>query len=486
MEAKNMIFIISDEHAREITGCYGNTIIKTPNIDRLAKSGTRFSNAYTNCPVCKPARASLATGRFVHEIRNWDNAHPYFGETKGWGHRLLDEGHNVTAIGKLHYRSSKDSTGFSDEINTLNAKDGKGDLLGLIRDKNMVERKAAKQLAEQAGPGDSSYIRYDVNTAQEAVRWLKEEAPKHASQPWVLFIGFVLPHFPLIAPQKYFDMYPVKSLPWPRMYYKDEHVRHPAVESLSNVMGYNRHFTTEKVQVARSAYFGMISMLDYHIGQVLKAMTENGHSDTTRVIYTSDHGDNMGHRGMWGKSVMYEESVGIPMIIAGPDVPSGNVVKSPVSLVDCYQTILESSGLDLTEDEEYNMPGHSLLRIASGERLKRTIFSEYHAFGSSAAFYMIRNGHWKYTHYIGEAPELYNLATDPYEMKNLGESAIHQAIIQDCEEKLCNIVDPEFVNSQAFADQKIMIEANGGVEKILALDEIGYSPPPDTSVPIAN
>jgi len=483
MKPKNMIVIVSDEHSREITGCYGNKLIKTPNIDRLAKYGTKFANAYTNCPVCKPARASLATGQFVHKIRNWDNAHPYFGETKGWGHRLLDDGHNVTAIGKLHYRSADDPTGFSNQINTLHALDGKGDLLGLIRDKNMVERKAAKQLAEQAGPGDSSYIRYDVSTTREAVLWLTEEAPKHTHRPWVLFIGFVLPHFPLIAPQKYFDMYPVNSIPEPRMYNEKSHKKHPAIESLSKVMGYNRHFTPEKVKIARSAYFGMISMLDHHIGQIINAMNDNGHGQTTRVIYTSDHGDNIGNRGMWGKSVMYEESAGIPMIVSGPGVPKGRVIKTPVSLVDCYQTILESCGLDLTENEQYNMPGHSLIRIANGERIKRTIFSEYHAFGSSAAFYMIRNGNWKYTHYIGEAPELYNLKSDPFEMKNLGEDSIHQAIIEDCEDKLRQIVDPELANAQAFEDQKVMIEANGGIKTILSHAEIGYSPTPGTSGP---
>ena len=111
------------------------------------------------------------------------------------------------------------------------------------------------------------------------------------------------------------------------MYDEDEYTRHPAVDALSKVMGYNKHFTPEKVRIARSAYFGMVSMLDYHIGQVLSALKDNGHGETTRVIYTSDHGDNIGHRGMWGKSVMYEESAGHPMILAGPDVPAGHVVR---------------------------------------------------------------------------------------------------------------------------------------------------------------
>ena len=479
MKPKNMLFILSDEHTREITGCYGNEFVRTPNIDRLAKQGTRFSNAYTNCPICVPARASLATGRYVHEIGNWDNAHPYTGKSKGWGHRLQDEGHNVTAIGKLHYRSNEDSNGFTEEINTLHVVDGKGDLLGLIRDENMVERNAAKQLSAQAGPGDSSYIRYDTSTAQEAVRWLKEESPKHTDRPWMLFVGFVLPHFPLIAPQEYYDMYPVDLLPWPRMYQEGDYVGHAALESLSRVMAYNKHFTSEKVRIARSAYFGMVSFLDYNIGMVLSALTESGNGETTRVVYTSDHGDNIGHRGMWGKSVMYEESSAIPMIIAGPDVPAGRVVDEPVSLVDFHQTIIESAGLDLTEEEEHEMPGHSLFRMAAGERPTRTVLSEYHAFGSSAAFYMIRNGGWKYTHYIGAAPELYDLSSDPHETRNLGESSAHGSVLKECEERLREVVDPEEANARAFADQKATIEKNGGIEKILSNAEIGYTPAPN-------
>ncbi len=477
MKPKNMLFIFSDEHTREITGCYGNRLIKTPHIDRLAAAGTRFDNAYTNCPICVPARASLATGRYVHEIGNWDNAHPYFGETKGWGHRLQDESHNVTAIGKLHYRSEQDPTGFSHEINTLHVVDGKGDLLGLSRE-NMSERGAVKQLAGEAGPGDSTYIRYDVSTAQHAVRWLRDEAPKHTERPWVLFVGFVLPHFPLIAPRDYYDMYPEQSLPWPRMYGDDAHTKHPVVKTLSTIMAYNDYFTEEKVRIARSAYFGMVSLLDFHIGQVLGALTDNGHGDSTRIVYTSDHGDNLGHRGLWGKSVMYEEAAAVPMIVAGPDVPAGHVVTDPVSLVDCHQTIIESAGLDLTEEEEHSMPGHSLIRMAHGESPERTVLSEYHAAASSTAMLMIRNGKWKYTHYVGEAPELYDLEADPHETQDLGTSSNHQSIVGECEQKLREVIDPEAANAQAFADQKAMIEANGGLEKINSRGDFGYTPAP--------
>ena len=108
MTPMNLLFILSDEHQREVTGCYGNRIVKTPNMDRLARDGVRFTNAYTPCPICVPARSALATGRWVHQTRSWDNAHPYHGEIPSWHHRLVVAGHRVASIGKLHFRDSAD------------------------------------------------------------------------------------------------------------------------------------------------------------------------------------------------------------------------------------------------------------------------------------------------------------------------------------------------------------------------------------------
>ena len=129
----NMLFILSDEHTRDVTGCYGHKVIKTPNLDRLAARGTKFTNAYTNCPICVPARASLQTGRYVGDIGFWDNAFPYDGSVPSWGHRLSAAGHRTMSIGKLHFRSTDARNGFDEEVIPLHVVDGVGDLLGLIR-----------------------------------------------------------------------------------------------------------------------------------------------------------------------------------------------------------------------------------------------------------------------------------------------------------------------------------------------------------------
>jgi len=153
LKATNVIVILSDEHNKRVTGCYGHPMIKTPNLDKLAARGTRFTSAYTNCPICVPARASFATGQYVHKIRYWDNAIAYDGKVPTWGHRLMERGHRVTSIGKLHYRDGDPRrNGFDEEILPMHIVNGVGDLLGLIRSELPV-RQGAKRLGPEAGRG---------------------------------------------------------------------------------------------------------------------------------------------------------------------------------------------------------------------------------------------------------------------------------------------------------------------------------------------
>ena len=164
----NVLFILSDEHARDIAGCYGNPIVQTPNIDALSARGTTFDNAYCNSPICVPSRASLATGDYVHRTRNWDNAHPYDGQHKSWHHNLREAGHDVVSIGKLHYRDPEDDVGFSQSHHPIYVPDGQGDVIGLLR-KNGRPRKAASAMADKAGSGQSGYAYFDNNVADTAV-----------------------------------------------------------------------------------------------------------------------------------------------------------------------------------------------------------------------------------------------------------------------------------------------------------------------------
>ena len=206
MDPTNVLVLMSDEHNARMLGSSGHSIVQTPNLDALAARGTRFSTAYCNSPICVPSRASFATGRYVHQIGAWDNAAPYTGITcQSWGHRLGDSGVPVTTIGKLHYRNSSDDVGFSDQRVPMHVMDGKGDLFGCLRN-DMHPTRYQLEHVDEAGAGDSEYLRYDTAIASEAVRWLHEEAGSR-STPWCLFVSLTLPHFPLIAPARHVDLY---------------------------------------------------------------------------------------------------------------------------------------------------------------------------------------------------------------------------------------------------------------------------------------
>ena len=202
--AQNTIFILSDEHNRNIAGCYGHPFIRTPNIDQLAARGTRFTNAYCNSPICVPSRASLATGQYVHRIGCWDNAIPYHGQHPSWHHVLRQAGSNVTSIGKLHFRSTDDDNGFSQEILPMHILDGKGDLKGLLR-QNPPPKVGADEMANKAGIGTSDYFSFDRKVAEAARTWITDATGKE-TKPWVLFVSFVMPHFPLVVPQEYYQL----------------------------------------------------------------------------------------------------------------------------------------------------------------------------------------------------------------------------------------------------------------------------------------
>ena len=476
MRPTNVLVVMSDEHSRRVLGCYGHSMIRTPHLDRLAARGVRFSDAYCNVPICVPSRACFATGRYIHQIRFWDNAIPYDGSVPSWGHRLIANGHRSVSIGKLHYRSTQDDNGFDEEIMPLHVVDGVGDLLGLIRD-DLPVRTAALKLAEEAGPGDSSYQRYDDDITAATQRWLRDEAPKYRDKPWALFASLVCPHFPLKSREAFYRLYPEDAVPWPALYAQGERPDHPYIDAMRKCMVYDEAFDEVKVRRAIAAYFGMVTFLDDNVGKMLATLEETGLSQDTRVIYTSDHGDNLGTRGLWGKSTMYEESAGVPLIVAGPDIPPGVVCREPVTLVDCFPTILEAAGVAPHPDDA-DLPGHSLFDLARGIGPRRTVLCEYHAAGGATGAFMTRHGSFKFVHYVGMPPMLFDLQRDPQERNDLGRDPGYQGLVRDCLDDLRHIVDPEAVDRQARTDQEARIARFGGRQAILARGSFSHSPIP--------
>jgi choline-sulfatase len=471
--AQNVLFIMSDEHQQKSAGCYGHPFVKTPTIDKLAESGTRFTNAYTNSPICVPARASFATGRYVHDIGYWDNAHAYDGRVEGWGHEMQKAGMHCLSIGKLHYRSEGDPTGFNEQVVPLHIVEGKGSVGGCIKQPMGPPIKKSK-LASEIGPGESSYSRYDQSIMENTCNWLKDEAPNHKDKPWALFCSFVCPHYPLIAPPEFYDLYPHDMLEHPKGNHKDYQL-HPWIDKFQKLQRHDDFFTEETRKVAMASYYGLCSYLDSNIKKVLDTLEACGLRDDTLIVYTADHGENLGTRRLWGKSNMYEEAAAIPMILSGPGVPAGKVVNTPVTLADGSATILEAVGLGDTP-----VNGNRSLRDVANEAddMDRVAFSEYHANGADTASFMIRKGDYKYIHYVDYEPELFDQKADPEEECNLATDPAHAAVLADLQGELTQRLDPDAVNAAAQKSQAALVEAAGGREAVLNKGSFQGTPAP--------
>jgi choline-sulfatase len=477
MRAPNFLVIMSDEHNPKVMGCNGHPVISTPNIDALAARGTLFSSAYTTSPVCIPARAGFACGKYIHQIGFWDNADAYDGTVKSWHHVLRERGHRVVSIGKLHFRKPEEDHGFSEEQIPMHIIEGKGDLMGLVRE-DQPRRGGATKMAAMAGPGESPYTFYDKDICSRAQVWLREQGSRNEDKPWVLFVSFVAPHFPLTAPPEHFYKYWNRDLPMPKLYAREQRPKHPYLEDYRNSFCYDDYFQSETdVKRAIAGYFGLVSYLDENIGKVLKALEEAGLADNTRVMYTSDHGDNLGSRGLWGKSTMYDEIAGVPLIIAGPGVPAGKRIDTPVSHVDCFPTIVDTVGVPFAEVKDSH-PGVSLLDLAAGAQPSRTVLSEYHGMGSTTGAFAVRVGKWKYVHYAKYQPQLFDLDKDPDEMYDLAADPACAAVLEECRAALYSVCDPVEVDRRAKARQAELLAANGGREAVIARGDLGFTPAP--------
>jgi choline-sulfatase len=473
MQTRNIVVIMSDEHTASVLGAAGHGIARTPNLDRLAARGTRFTRAYTPSPICVPARAAFATGRAVHQLGHWDNANAYDGRVRGWGHVLQDHGVRVESIGKLHYRAAEDPTGFDAQHLPMHIAGGHGMVWGLLRDPLPVFASQAAGMLRPIGPGTSKYNLYDAAIAEHAAAWLSD-AP--SSRPFVLFVGLVAPHFPLTVPPEWLALYAPATLPPPRLHPRSGYRRHPWVEDMHRSQPVDDSLDDAERQLALACYFGLVSYLDHQVGRILDALSASPHATTTQVIYTSDHGDNMGARGLWGKCVLYEESARVPLIVAGPGVPAGQVCATPTTLTDARASLLGALGIP---DDEPDPDGRSWFAAAQApDDPERLVLSEYHAVGSRTGAFMLADGRYKYIHYVGHTPELFDLISDPGETQNLTGDAAHAAVRDAMAAALHQQLDPIAVDARARADQAAMIARFGGPERALTMGAPGASPVP--------
>jgi choline-sulfatase len=477
---KNLLFILSDNHNRAFSGFGGHPQAVTPNLDRLAARGVVFDNAYAASPLCCPSRASLATGRYPHQTGYWDNAIVYDGGTPSWMHRLRDRGHDVVSFGKLHFRSSEDDNGFSEERLAMHILNGKGGTHMLLRgfDDEHVNKGQWEMYRDRTGIGTAPYQAFDQKVTDDAIGWLEDHG-RRAEKPFALFVSYPSTHPPFAVPAAFWERIDTADIRLPKGFLPDERSEHPADQHLRHIMD-TGDLDQDLVRRIQVGYLALAAHLDQEIGRLVQALDALGPTDDTRIVYTSDHGDLAGQHGLLGKFCLYEGSIGVPLVMAGPGIPAGRRVRQIASHVDLFPTILDAMGCPL-DAADADLPGRSLWPAIMGEEADVPRFAEYHAVGSKAGSFMLRHGDMKLIYHVGMPAQVFDLAADPDELHDLGPGHPEAGRLEAMLRRIC---DPEAVDARAKADQRAKVEFWGGREAVTRDGLLVFTPPPGVAAEV--
>jgi choline-sulfatase len=440
----NVIILMSDEHNPFVSSLYGHSLVKTPNMGRLAAKGTFYRNAYCPSPLCLPSRSAFVSGRRVHELKAYSNCNVNLpNQFPTYGRLLREQGVHTVHMGKTDMFANGEELGFS-EIYKAKTRKLPGDVN--FNRKPLAIRKGASSRSMGYGVKETAF-QDDLSVMDKALDWLAESAPA-IEQPWSLTINIVNPHFPQWNTQKYWDMYQ-EADDLPKYGPECDSGTHPYADDLRKHFEADQ-FTEEQVRGLRRGYLGNVSFVDDQLGRLLDALEASGQAETTNIIYTSDHGDMLGKFGIWWKCSLYEDSARVPCIAAGPDFQSGQIVETPVDLLDVQASIFYATGASKPAE----WPGVPLQQIPDDDK-SRVVFSEYHGHGTRSGAYMIRKGDWKLIYYMEAPHQLFYLKDDPDELHNLyvefGEKA------RELEAELYKICDPVEENRRAheFQEQQL-------------------------------
>ena len=416
----NVLLIMSDQHHPYISGYAGDARADTPHIDRLAAEGVNFANTHCSFPLCGPSRMSFMTGRHPYEIECLTNLCQLRSDLATFAHGFTAAGYETVLSGRMHFSGIDQRHGFQKRIVSdvggsayLTRKDlWKLDVvLGDLIDTPGLSYKGVVK----SGPGTTGYHAYDEAVTRHTVDWLDARGRDGGTQPFMLTVGYAAPHCPFVAPRADFERY-YKDMDVPSFDYE---ALHPAIQRFYRQAGFIDHpVSDDDIRRARAAYYGLCTFLDRQVGAVLDALDHAGLADDTIVIYTSDHGEQIGEHGQWWKCTFYQSSVGVPMIVRMPDRRrAGSTVKQNVSLMDIGPTLLDLVGARPLPAAT----GRSFAKLIDGDASDwpDEVFAENigpaNESGGGAWQRMVRRGPWKYCYYHDEPAQIINLDTDPHE-----------------------------------------------------------------------
>ena len=466
----NILFITTDEHRFDCVGSYGNLVIRTPNIDRIAADGVRFERGYVQNPMCMPSRMAIMTGRYCSEQGCNINCIgiPEHEQQQTFIQHLADGGYYTAAIGKMHMMPKYGPFGFAYLDLTEGKADANNQYIDYLTSKGLNGKQHEPKgealpfcTHTNALPAEETI---DAFIGRRAARWLEDwddgpSAGRNGSsenrdgpsvgRPFFLWISFSNPHFPFDPPEPYDTLYDPADVPLP-VWREGEMDDKPTQRQLQKERGYDK-VTEPLLRKIVANYYGNITLVDDQIGRILDILDARGLTENTLIAFTSDHGDHLGDHLLLHKSgvTFYDVSVRVPFLIRYPALfPQGVSVEDPVETIDLAATFLDVAGVPAPE----TMQGRSLVGLADGtiDNWRDDAFSEIdlrinplmhgpHDPGSRDYVAMVCTKDWKYVHFpnlgIGE---LYDLTNDPHELTNLFYDPVHTGKVAEMRLRMLN------------------------------------------------
>lgn len=450
----NILVVMYDQLTPGALGCYGNPATKAPNIDRLAAGGVVFDAAYTNSPLCTPARYCMMTGQLPSATRGYDNAAYLASTIPTFAHYARAAGYRTVLSGKMHFVGPDQLHGFEERRTTdIYPAD-----FGWTPDWRTPDERIDwwyHNMDSVTGAGVAevtNQLLFDDEVGFQAVRALHDLARADDGRPFLLVASFTHPHDPYVTRREHWDRYEGVDIPMP-VVTADEVELDPHSQRLREACAMARTtISDDDVRAARRAYMGNISYVDDWTGTLTSTIDALGLADDTVVVLLADHGDMLGERGLWYKMNFFEGSTRIPLVVHAPARFPARRVATPVSLVDVLPTIVELAG-GSADDAVEPLAGRSLLPLCAGADEDRTVVGEYTAEGACAPIVMIRRGDWKFVHCPADPDQLYDLAADPHERVNLAAHPEHADLVAVLRDEVARRWDLEQLHADVLADQ---------------------------------
>jgi arylsulfatase A-like enzyme len=436
----NIVHIHAESMDGRKMGCMGEPALQglTPNLDSLADEGVTFTNAYSNCPVCNPSRASMFTGRYPHYYDCWNNHNGLREGTPILQDTMRSAGYRSTMIGPLDYSWGMHS--IRDQVGSW------------TRAAN-IHRPISRTPVPEITADDAPY-RSDWERTWQACDWIGEAA--RDDSPFMCYLTTGLVHPAFRAAQRHMDMIDPDAIEMPPDIGPVSDDDHPVLRYIRITKNCDKGFSRNMVRLMRHVYYAMVIALDEMVGRVLDTIDELGVRDDTYIVFSSDHGEMAGEQNQVLKRTMYEPSIHEPLLVTGPDVRQGEVVDTPVSLVDLYPTFMDMARTRY-EDHAHapgypeDLDGESLMPQLTGDspRERDWAFAEYNGDRVNTGTYMLRRDRWKYIHHEGYEPRLYDLDADPWEVEDV--AADSPEVISEMSELLSDNFDTAEIDARAKA-----------------------------------